>query len=104
MVSNTAEAEDLAQDAFLQTFRKIGTFRGESAFSTWLHRLTTNIVLMRLRRKKLAAIPLEDSNDPGEETRGVRKEIGRIDLRLAGVVDRMSLRRAIYQLPAGYRS
>jgi RNA polymerase sigma-70 factor (ECF subfamily) len=50
MVGNTAEAEDLTQDAFLQLFRKIGTFRGESAFSTWLHRLAVNVVLMKLRK------------------------------------------------------
>jgi RNA polymerase sigma-70 factor (ECF subfamily) len=52
MVSNPVEAEDLTQDAFLQLFRKIQTFRGESCFSTWLHRLTVNIVLMRIRKKK----------------------------------------------------
>ncbi|HTS05293.1 MAG TPA: sigma-70 family RNA polymerase sigma factor, partial [Candidatus Eisenbacteria bacterium] len=51
MTSNTAEAEDLTQEAFLQLYRKIATFRGESAFSTWLHRLSVNVVLMHLRKK-----------------------------------------------------
>jgi len=46
MLGDPVEAEDLAQEAFLQLFRKIHTFRGESAFSSWLHRLTANVVLM----------------------------------------------------------
>ena len=46
MLKNPADAEDLTQQAFLQVFRKIGTFRGESGFSTWLHRVTINVVLM----------------------------------------------------------
>jgi RNA polymerase sigma-70 factor (ECF subfamily) len=52
MAGDPAEAEDLTQEAFLQLFRKIQTFRGESAFSSWLHRLTANIVLMRFRKKR----------------------------------------------------
>ena len=51
MTQNVAEAEDLAQEAFIQLFRKIGSFRGESAFTTWLHRLTVNQVLMHFRKR-----------------------------------------------------
>jgi RNA polymerase sigma-70 factor (ECF subfamily) len=53
MVGNVAEAEDLTQESFLQLHRKISTFRGDSAFSTWLHRLAINVVLMHLRKKGL---------------------------------------------------
>ena len=70
MVGNTAEAEDLTQEAFLQLFRKIATFRGESAFSTWLHRLAVNVVLMRLRKKTLAETSLDETTDPDEESAG----------------------------------
>ena len=104
MVGNTAEAEDLAQEAFLQLFRKIATFRGESAFSTWLHRLSVNVVLMRLRKKSLAETSLEETTEPDEESGGPRKDIGGPDLRLAGSVDRVNLERAVAQLPPGYRS
>jgi len=105
MKGNTSEAEDLTQQAFLQMFRKIGTFRSESAFSTWLHRLTFNIALMRLRKKTVAEMTsLEEINDPDEETRGLHKEIGAPDLRLSGLVDRLNLQRALKQLPSGYRS
>src|SRR6201987_6409360 len=60
MTANTAEAEDLTQEAFLQLFRKIATFRGESAFSTWLHRIAVNVVLVHLREKGLWVVSLED--------------------------------------------
>jgi RNA polymerase sigma-70 factor (ECF subfamily) len=103
MVGNTAEAEDLTQDAFLQLFRKIGTFRGESAFSTWLHRLAVNVVLMKLRKKTLPATSLEESTDPEDESSGPRREIGAPDLLLSGSIDRVHLERAIEQLPPGYR-
>src|ERR1700752_4596621 len=104
MVGNPAQAEDLTQEAFLQLFRKIGTFRGESAFSTWLHRLAVNVVLMRLRKKTLAATSLEEVTEPDEDVGGPRKDIGGPDLRLSGSVDRVNLERAVEQLPPGYRS
>ena len=104
MVGNPPDAEDLMQEAFLQLFRKIGTFRGESAFSTWLHRMTVNVVLMRLRKKTLPAASLEETTEPDEETGGPRKDIGAPDLRLSGAVDRVNLERSIEKLPPGYRT
>jgi len=102
MTSNTAEAEDLTQEAFLQLFRKIATFRGESAFSTWLHRLSVNVVLMHFRRKSLPVTSLEEASEPDEEG-GPRKDFGGPDNLLAGSVDRVNLERAIERLPRGYR-
>src|ERR1700681_1881964 len=59
MVKNEAEAEDLTQEIFLQVLRKIHSFQGKSAFSTWLHRVSVNTVLMSMRKKKLVVIPLD---------------------------------------------
>lgn len=103
MLGNTADAEDLTQEAFLQLFRKIATFRGESAFTTWLHRLSVNVVLMRLRKKSLPQTSLEEVTEPDEETGGPRKEIGGPDPLLAGSIDRVNLERAIEVLPPGYK-
>ena len=102
MTANTAAAEDLTQEAFLQLFRKIGTFRGESAFSTWLHRMAVNVVLMQLRKKGLAVVPLDDTIETEEES--TKKEPGGEDLRLAGSIDRLQLDQAVSELPPGYRT
>jgi RNA polymerase sigma-70 factor (ECF subfamily) len=101
MIGNTAEAEELTQDAFVQLFRKIHTFRGESAFATWLHRLSVNLVLMRLRKKTVKEITVE-SND-NEQSERPRKEFGAPDPALAGLVDRVCLKRAVAKLPQGCR-
>jgi RNA polymerase sigma-70 factor (ECF subfamily) len=102
MTANTAEAEDLAQEAFLQLYRKIATFRGESAFSTWLHRLSVNVVLMHLRKKSLPVVSLEETTQPGEDDTP-KKDFGADDLALSGSIDRLHLRRAVESLPPGYR-
>lgn len=104
MVGNPADAEDLMQEAFLQLFRKIGTFRGESAFSTWLHRMTVNVVLMRLRKKSLPTDSLEETLEPDAENSAPKRDVGAPDLRLTGAVDRVNLERCIEELPPGYRT
>jgi RNA polymerase sigma-70 factor, ECF subfamily len=102
MLNNVAEAEDLTQEAFLQLHRKIATFRGDSAFSTWLHRLSINVVLMHLRKKGLSLISLDEAMDPApDESPG--RSFGAPDLTLSGSIDRLTLQRAVDSLPAGYR-
>lgn len=102
MTGDTAEAEDLAQEAFLQLFRKVATFRGESAFSTWLHRLVVNVVLMHLRKKGLQQVSLDEPDSSQDEP--VKREYGDDDKRLLHSIDRITLSRAIDGLPPGYRA
>jgi RNA polymerase sigma-70 factor (ECF subfamily) len=102
MTNNIAEAEDLTQDAFVQVFRKLSTFRGDSALSTWLHRIAVNTVLMHFRKKVLRQVSLDERADGEGKT--VRRECGSKDGRLAGTVDRIALIRALNELPAGYRT
>lgn len=103
MVGNQAEAEDLTQEVFLQVFRKIQTFRGESALSTWLYRMTVNVVLMGKRKKPVGEVPLEDHDDPQQENDRADLEIGVSDPRLIGMIDRVTLQGAVAQLAPGYR-
>jgi RNA polymerase sigma-70 factor, ECF subfamily len=99
MLKNPTEAEDSTQEVFLHVFRKIHLFRADAAFSTWLHRVAINTVLMRLRRKTVPKTSLEEVTEYDEE-RGVSgRELGGPDLHLEGYVDREALERAIAQLP-----
>jgi RNA polymerase sigma-70 factor, ECF subfamily len=105
MTRSPAEAEDLTQDMFLQVFRKIATFRGESTFSSWLHRLTVNGVLMHLRKNRLPQVSFDEVATSREERvtrqyRGYRNH----DQRLMGTIDRIHLSKAIAHLPRGYRT
>jgi RNA polymerase sigma-70 factor (ECF subfamily) len=103
MLRDQADAEDLTQDVFVQLFRKIDTFRGESAFSTWLHRLAVNMVLMNIRSrnsKRYSLIPIESSN---EEDDSLYEELGKEDEGLRSSLDRMTISGALDNLPPGYR-
>jgi RNA polymerase sigma-70 factor (ECF subfamily) len=104
MVKDPAEAEDLTQEAFLLLFRKIHTFRGESAFSTWLHRLAVNRVLMCLRSKSLPSVSLDEPLDPNESSGPPAIDLGSLDSILEGSLDRINLERCIKRLPTGYRT
>lgn len=99
MTNNTAQAEDLTQDAFLQVFRKLSTFKGSSALSTWLYRIAVNTVLMHYRRKGLKQISLDEPSC--QDATKVRREYGDLDRRLSGAVDRITLNRVIRDLPPG---
>lgn len=103
MLRDPIEAEDATQDVFVCVFRKINTFRGESAFSSWLYRLTTNSILMRFRKNKHrnAWISLEEHR---EEESASCSEIGTRDTNLSGVLDRIDLQTAIDVLPDGYKT
>jgi RNA polymerase sigma-70 factor (ECF subfamily) len=101
MLGNVSAAEDMTQNAFLHLFRKIESFRGESAFSTWLHRLTVNLVLMQLRKRGLNLVSLEETISPEDDA--PRRDFGSRDPVLAGSVDRVTLERAVAALPPGYR-
>jgi len=102
MTNNTAQAEDLTQDAFLQVFRKLSTFKGNSALSTWLYRIAVNTVLMHFRKKAAKQISLDEPSS--HDATMVRREYGSRDSRLLGAVDRITLARAIKDLPTGYRT
>jgi RNA polymerase sigma-70 factor (ECF subfamily) len=103
MTKNVEEAEDLTQDAFMQLFRKIANFRGDSAFSTWLHRIAVNTVLMHFRKKSLCQVSLDEPYGNNDGSRK-RREYGTRDKDLAGCVDRLALGRAMEKLPPGYRT
>ena len=99
MTQDMAEAEDVTQEVFVLLFRKIGGFRGESAFTTWLHRLTVNQVLMRFRKNKARREDaLEDEEiRPHESVRPSSPKASQL-------IDRLSLESAIAKLPPGYRA
>ncbi len=104
MTNNASEAEDLTQDAFMTVFRKLPTFRGDSALSTWLYRIAVNTVLMHFRKKTPNQVSLDEPFTNMEEAKPVRREFGTRDGRLETSVTRLALTRAISELPAGYRT
>ena len=102
MTKDVAEAEDLTQEAFIQVFRNLNSFQGNSAFSTWVYRIAVNTVLMKLRRRK--SPPLLSLDEPvSGHSASLKREIGKQDPSLCGAIDRIALRRAVEELPKGAR-
>lgn len=99
MLSDPTQAEDMTQEVFVQLFNKIGSFRGESAFTTWLHRMTVNLILMYFRK---ASTRNELLTDEGETPVQIVQGTSKPDR--MPVVDRIALERAVSELPPGYRS
>jgi RNA polymerase sigma-70 factor (ECF subfamily) len=99
MLQNATEAEDLTQDVFIQLHRKIGSFRGDSAFTTWLHRLTVNQVLMHFRKRN---VKFEKTTEEGETP--VQVVPGTENAKKMPIVDKIAIENAIEQLPTGYRN
>lgn len=105
MTGNYAEAEDLTEDTFLRLFRKLGSFRHESSFYTWLRRLTVNVVLLRFQKpgwhRETSLEGLAEPNGLTGEAPG--REFGCVDCDLQAVLERIDLERAIDRLPPGFR-
>ena len=102
MTKDVADAEDLTQEAFMQVFRSVNSFRGDSAFSTWLYRVAVNTVLMKLRRRK--SPPVLSLDEPvSADSPSLKREVGKQDPSLSGAIDRIALRRALEELPGGCR-
>lgn len=102
MTGNVTEAEDLTQDAFLQAFRKLSAFRGDSALSTWLYRVAVNTTLMHFRKIERRQVSLDQSSN--QDPHAVKRECGGPDTELSGSVERIALARALRELPTGYRT
>ena len=99
MLGDQTLAEDLTQDVFIQLFNKIGSFRGESQFTTWLHRMTVNQVLMHFRKRSTKSeLTTEEGETPVQIVRGTENP------NAMPVVDRIALERAVSELPPGYRT
>ena len=99
MLGDPTQAEDLTQDVFVNLFNKIGSFRGDSAFTTWLHRMTVNHVLMYFRKSSTRSELLTTEGEtPVQIVRGTENQDK------MPIVDRIALEKAISELPPGYRS
>jgi RNA polymerase sigma-70 factor (ECF subfamily) len=103
MTDDFSLAEDFTQEAFITAFRRIDTFRGDSAFATWLHRIAVNIVLMHVRQQKSRGTMASLDEPASEDDITMGERLGREDRRLASSIDRVALEIAINRLAPGYR-
>lgn len=100
MTGNQADAEDLTQESFVSVWRRVGSFRGEALFTSWLYRLVTNQVNMHFRyRSSRPEAQMSDGEIPERMQGGVR----RTDL-AEQIIDRLAIEQAVRMLPTGHQS
>lgn len=106
MLRNHTDAEDAAQEVFLRVFLKAHTFRGDSSFSTWLYRLTTNCVLMEMRKKRCRGLDTA-AREPGDDSEYQSAHwdpaFDRLRAPEGSVFERVSIGVAMSRLPLGYQ-
>ncbi len=108
MLGNDADAEDVTQDVLLQVVRKLDSFRGESAFPTWLHRVTVNAALAHRRKRaqreeRQGAELTEDASPNGRHPGPVRPWSIPPDQPILDAEQTRLIEEAIEQLPESYR-
>ena len=108
MLGNDADAEDVTQDVLLQVLRKLDTFRGQSAFPTWLHRVTVNAALAHRRKRAVREEhriydPLESFQEDGHHTTPVRRWSVPPDQEALDRETQRLIETAIARLPESYR-
>lgn len=103
-LGNDADAQDAAQEAFIKAWTGLGSFRGDSKFSVWLYRLTNNVCLDMLRKRKNEAISLTQADEDGEDTTlDIPDESSSPQHILEKKEQMESLQKAIDALPEDYR-
>jgi RNA polymerase sigma-70 factor, ECF subfamily len=104
IVGDNGDAEDLTQDSFVQLFRTLHKFRGESCFSTWFHRVVVNVALGHLRKRPMQPFSLDSQAELDQDNPGSRGMLGSLTARPVNTLDRLNLQRALAQLPPAFRT
>ena len=106
MSGSRAKALELMQDAFVHIWERLGSFRGDAALASWIHRVTVNVVLSNVRGETRRLNYEVPDQDEGGESRDATQSApsGRASVRPASVLEAVDLERAIAALPAGARA
>lgn len=104
MLGNPEDAADMTQEAFLRIHRSLGKFGGRSTFSTWLYRVTVNLCITELRRRKRAGLEYLDDYEPAERARLTDDEEVTPGEALEIAEDRRLVQQVLGTLPPDYRA
>ena len=100
MTGNPSDSEDLTQESFVSVFRRVGSFRGDALFTTWLYRIVTNQVKMHFRyRSSRPEMQTSDGEIP-ERWAGAARHCDAAEQ----LIDRLAIQKALQNLPPGYRT